>query len=407
MAGAALLTAASAQAGVGSDPGGLTLSPASGPATTAGSSITFASTTGCPSGFTGSAVLYALNSDGSIATAASQTIPSVAGAFSGTLAGTPAAIMAQTNVPTGSPSEWAIQCDTDTGGLPDLGSKFVQSTFATINASGTYSSSGTGPVTIQTGTVLTATPNPVVGSGTVTLKAVETATDNTHPAGTVQFFSGSTAINSTGIAVDATGTATTTTTFSGAGPFSLTAVFTSTATGYAGSTSPPVSETITPSGSLTAGGSNPIAISVQVAATGALSVTVAANTGVPLSVSGLVATGNLPNVTVTDTRNTFPGWSVSGTQSTFQGPGTNTISASALGWAPAPVGALTGGASAGPSVSPGTTPGLAAASVLGSAPAGQGNGTNVFTAALTLDIPSSAAAGTYSGTMTITYLSSN
>jgi hypothetical protein len=410
-AGAALLTTAgSAQAvtSVGSEPGNLTFSPASGSATASGSSITWSTKDACPAGFQGSAFLEIIDSNGT-GSIASPVVSAVTAPFSGTLAQTPAQAQSLgTSIPFGQPVEWAVECFSAGAGTGS--GEFVQSTDMTItSATGTYT---TGIATVTgTSTTLAASPNPANAGGSVTLTAVETATDGTHPAGSVTFMNGSTAINSTPIAVDATGTATTTTSFPSAGTFPLTAVFTpSNSASFGGSTSPVVNESVNPSGSLNAGGSNPIPISVTVAPSGTLTVTVAANTGVALTVNGLVATGSLPNVTVTDTRNTFPGWSVSGIQSVFQGQApisSSTISASQLGWAPAAVGTLTGGATAGPTVAPGTTPGLASASVLGSAPHGQGAGTNVFTAALTLDIPPTAAAGTYTGNMTITYLSSN
>jgi len=406
-AGAALLTAGAAQAvtSVGSQPGNLTFNPPSGSATAAVGTVTWATSTACPSGFQTSAQLEIIDSNG-VGSNASPVVTGVTAPFGGSLLATPAQSQSLgTSIPFGQPVEWAVACFAGAGGTGN--SQFVQSTDMTItSATGTYT---TGIATVTgTSTTLNASPNPVNAGGSVTLTAVETATDSTHPAGTVTFFNGSTAINTTPITVDATGTATTTTSFSAAGTFPLTAVFTpSNAGSFSGSTSQVVNESVNPSGSLNAGGSNPIPISVTVAPSGTLTVTVAQNTGVALTVNGLVATGTLPTVTVADTRNTFPGWSVSGTQSVFQGPGTNTISASQLGWAPDGVGTLTGGATAGPTVAPGTVPGLASASVLGSAPAGQGAGTNQFNAALTLDIPSTAAAGTYTGNMTITYLDHN
>jgi hypothetical protein len=60
----------------------------------------------------------------------------------------------------------------------------------------------------------------------------------------------------------------------------------------------------------------------------------------------------------------------------------------------APVGANTGSSG----------PGLGTAATLASATPGNGFGTNILTAALLLDIPSSTPPGAYAGNLTITYV---
>jgi hypothetical protein len=225
----------------------------------------------------------------------------------------------------------------------------------------------------------------------------------------VQFTAGGTNIG-TPVTVNASGVATTTTTPSAAGTDALTAVFTSTATGYNGSTGS-LSLVVNPAGAQTAG---TIPINVTVPTTGTLTVTVAAGT-VSLSLSGsgstLTATAPMNNVTVSDTRNSAPGWSVSGQESIFTNTAvsTETIPADDLGWAPTAVNPLVGGAVLGPTVAPGTSPnGLGdAAQVLASATAGNGVGTNTLSATLTLDVPSTTPAGAYTGNLTITYLLSH
>jgi hypothetical protein len=203
--------------------------------------------------------------------------------------------------------------------------------------------------------------------------------------------------------------ATTTTTFTTAGTYSVEAVYTPTnTTGYSGS-SDTVSIPVEAAGSLPATGS-PVPITVTIPTSGTLTVTVV-NTAVPLAVNsaGTVATGTLGNVTVTDTRNTFPGWSVSGQQSTFTeaAPGTATIAGDQEGWVPAAVGTLGSGVTLGPTIAPGTSPGGLGdtGGVLFSATPGNGEGTNVANAALTLDIPAGTPAGSYSGSLSVTYLS--
>jgi len=141
---------------------------------------------------------------------------------------------------------------------------------------------------------------------------------------------------------------------------------------------------------------------------GAFTFTVAPGT-VNLAVSGTPAqgTGVLNTVTVSDTRNTFPGWSVSGQESDFAGSGTaagHTISGNQLGWTP--TGTPAGGATPGPVVAP-ASPGLGTtAGILAQAHAGNGFGTSTLSANLLLAIPTTAAAGPYAGTLTLTAVTS-
>ena len=257
-----------------------------------------------------------------------------------------------------------------------------------------------GPV--GTEVVLSSSANePTVGQ-TVVLTATVSATDGTHPAGSVQFLAGLTTIGSS-VAVNGSGVATTTTAFASTGFQPLSAVFTPTnTTGYSSSTAT-YSEFVVPSGG-TGSGTEPVVVSVPTS--GSFTLTVGAGT-VTLTISGPSATGVLNPVTVSDTRNTFPGWSVSGQEADFTGSGTAagyTISGNQLGWVPT----QTSGTSAvlGPAVAP-TGPGLGTtAATLAYAIAPNGFGTNVLGAILTLAIPASAAAGPYTGTLTITAVTS-
>jgi hypothetical protein len=255
---------------------------------------------------------------------------------------------------------------------------------------------------IATTTTLTASPSAATTSTLVTLTASESAADGTTPAGTVQFGLGSSDIG-TPVAVSAAGVAATTTTFAVTGTVAVWAVFLPANFAYATSTAT-VSITVT-------GIAGSVPITVTVPPTGSLTVTVAPGT-VNLAEQGATppttARGTLNDVTVTDTRNTYPGWSVSGQMSAFTGGGSPaaTIPGDQLGWTPTAITPLTGGATLGPAVAPGTSPnGLAdTAQVLASAPGGQGFGTNTLSASLTLDIPVATPAGAYSGLLTITYL---
>jgi hypothetical protein len=120
-------------------------------------------------------------------------------------------------------------------------------------------------------------------------------------------------------------------------------------------------------------------------------------------VSGATATGALSQITVTDTRNTFPGWAVTGQAADFAGSAAAagaTIPAGQLGWVPTDT-SLATGAVLGPTVAPGS-PGLATAALLASAVSGRGTGTTLLGADLTLDIPLAAIAGPYTSTLTVT-----
>jgi hypothetical protein len=256
---------------------------------------------------------------------------------------------------------------------------------------------GTSPV--ATTATLTASPNPANAGTTVTLTADTSAADGTNPAGTVQFTANGTLIGSA-VAVNASGVASTTTSFAASGQVALTALFEPTNTSYVLSQGT-YTETIYPTGT-TAAGSEPVTTTVP--QEGAFILTVSPGT-VNLSVSGAIATGTLENVTVTDTRNYYPGWSVSGQASSFVGSGTAagyTFSGNQLGWAPTAVGTLVDGATLGGTVAP-VSPGLGTtAATLASAAANCGFGTNVMSANLTLDIPPLTAEGPYVSTMTIT-----
>ena len=150
--------------------------------------------------------------------------------------------------------------------------------------------------------------------------------------------------------------------------------------------------------------SDTVPLATSVPAVGAFTLTVDTTDTVTLTVSGNNATAGTTPVTVSDTRNTYPGWSVSGQAADFVGSGTAagaSISGNQLGWTPTTVGPLPQGVTLGAPVAPaapglGTTPAL-----LASAPAGGGYGTSTLGANLTLAIPATAAAGSYTGSLTV------
>jgi hypothetical protein len=408
---AGLLTAGSALAGVGSSPGDLTISPASGPAAT--TTPTWSTTIACPSGYQGSADVEEFLTNGTFVSSISQVIEAPVSPISGALFdGNVAALLATGGITTSAPGtmEWAVGCYSAEGSTGSV--EYVMSTFVTLAADGTYTTSATGPTLTATTTTLTATPANPVGSGaSVSLSASVTAADGTTPAGTVQFEANGTdigsavAVNTGGTAAPATTTFTAPTTTSSVSE-PLTAVFTPTSTSYAGSTGTYTLNVVN-SSVQTAGA---IPVDVTVPATGILSVTVS-TTAISLGVTGttppLTATGTLNTVSVSDSRNTVPGWSVSGQDTAFTGSGTAagaTIPGDDLGWAPV-CSTLATGATCGSTVAPGASPGLAdAAQVLASAAPSGGTGSSSLSATLTLDIPATALAGPYTSTLTITYL---
>jgi len=413
-AGAGLATAGSSLAAVGSGPGQLQPSAPTGALNT---TPTWSTTTACPSGNQASAEISEFDLSGTLVSRISPAVNSgLTAPFSGTLDGNVGALLNVAGINATSPGtlEWAVGCYTGVGGTGTA--VFVQSIFVTATASGNYTTSASGPTLTATTTTLAVSPSTGVDTSTsVTLTATVTAADGTSPAGTVTFFNGSTAINSTPAAVTwsgATGTATTSTTFSSPGSFGLTATFTPTPTTYSGSTSAVTTLSVVQAGATNAAGNNPVTINVTVAATGTLSVSVAPGT-VNLAVSGATASGTLPTVTITDTRNNFPGWSVSGQESNFTstGPPAASFSGNQLGWTPTAVNApLPNGAILGSTVNPvspglGTTPAVLALAHAGTGADPSGATNDQVAASLMLDIPSGAVAGAYTGQLTITYLS--
>jgi hypothetical protein len=254
-----------------------------------------------------------------------------------------------------------------------------------------------------TATILTASPSPAAVGGAVKLTATVTAAGRRHPAGHVQFEVGGIDIGSR-IAVSVSGVANTTTTFAAAGTEALSALFTSTAGAYADSRGT-FSLVVRPPRRQTAGRA-PVLVTIP--RSGAFTVTIQPGT-VVLTPLSWTATGTLQDVTVADTPNYYRGWSVSGQESDFTGSGASAgrpISGNQLGWTPTVVGSLQDGAILGGTVAP-ATPGLGyAAATLASAAAGCGHGTNILSANLVLQIPAKTAAGTYVGSLAISYIES-
>ena len=400
VAGTSLLGASQAHAAIGTQPGALTLNPASGPATTTG--IQYSSSTACPAGNNGSGVVRIVDPVTGGTASLAPFNNAVTSPFSGTFNGTFA--LAEQVFPgiVGATSEVVVFCFSGASGngtsIP------VQDTFVSISADGSTYQVVSGPSN-NTTTTLTASPNPATVGQTVTLTATVTDGGST-PTGSVQFSVGGTAIGSP-VPLNGSGVASTTTTFAATGTESLSAVYTPTGafSGSTGNLSLPVNTAPPNSGTI------PLAVTVP--QTGAFTLTVDTTDTVTLLVSGSNATAATTPVVVSDTRNTFPGWSVTGQDSNWTGSGTAagaTISGNALGWQPTTTTSpLTQGVTLGPAVPPngpglGTTPAVLAAVHAG---VGNGFGTTTLGANLTLAIPSGQAAGPYSSGLTITAAATN
>jgi hypothetical protein len=406
--GGLLFSAAAAQAVTGSGPGQLALNPASGATTL---TPTWSTTTGCPAGNQTSATLFALNTDGSIGSAISPTVNAPTAPFNGTLLGTIGSLISLgTNVTAGGTSQFVVGCFAGTGGTGAV--TYVQSIFVHLDATGAnYTSNTTGPPQpVATTTTVAVQPNNTPApNASITLKAtVAPQTGTAVPAGSVQFSSGGTNIG-TPVTLDATGAATSisfTAPATAGTVVQVSAAFTPTsATAFGASTG---------NSSFTVVGSNgpfPIPVTFTVGATGAFTFTANTN-AVTLTVdaANTTGTGNLNGnaITVTDTRNTFPGWSVTGQESNFAGPGTASVSGNQLGWTPTSTATLPAGVILGPVVAP-AAPGLGTtAAVLAQEHAGANTGTSSanLSANLSLLIPAAQAAGAYSGTLTLTAVQS-
>jgi len=290
MVGGSMLVAGAAQAAIGKNPGAVQLSATSG-ATTA--KPTWSTTVACAAGFQGSAVFREVHSDGTSTNSISPAVNGTAAPFSGTLQATIAQIQTAGGIPNGGTQELVVICfsGASTTGTSDP----EMDIFITYSADGsTYTTNSTGPVqAVNTTTTLTASPNPATTGQTVTRTATEVAADSTHPAGSVQFMAGATAIG-TPVAVDATGVATTTTSFAAAGTQALSAVFTPTSTTAFNPSTGTASETVQTAGGANSG-SEPLAVTVP--SSGAFTFSVATGT-VNLTVSGANATGALNPVKI-------------------------------------------------------------------------------------------------------------
>jgi len=408
---AAALTAVPARAVAGPQTDSLTLTTASGAARL---QPRWSTQDACPSGFQGSAVLYELNTDGSIGRSISPVVTNVSAPFGGTLLGSVGQLIADgTDVGDGGTDEWMVACYAGTHGTGSVDD--LQSIDVSLSADG-GSFWTRRPRPVATITTLTGSPDPAAAGAAVALTATVKAADGTVPRGEVAFLAGFTLISVA--PVNASGVATATTAFAASGTnprtVPLAAWFFGLIGSYAGSVGS-CSETVNPSGTHTGGNSVPVTVTVP--RRGAFTVTITPGTVILSAPNREAAKGTLLDITVTDIRTEHPGWSVSGQESDFTDSGAaagDTISGNQLGWTPYIVSRnqlgwtpsllswWRGGVAPGPPVAP-ADPGLGTtAAILASAEEGSGFGTYVLSASVVLDIPPTAAGGPYGGSLTIT-----
>jgi hypothetical protein len=303
-----------------------------------------------------------------------------------------------------------------TSALP-AGARSLTAVFtgSSANISGSTSAAVTyqvnAPVATPTTTALSVNP-----SGTATQYSTVTLSATVSPAGaagTVQFTDGG--ANLGNLVVLSAGTASLSTSTLGVGAHTFTVRFVPANAGaFAGSESAVVPLSV----SAFAGVATSENITTTVTA-GELLISVAnKNVTLPSPVmlpdaSMLQTAGNLNPVTVTDTRAGNPGWNVSGQATDFGDGAAHAINAGNLGWTPSVVDKLgVQTITAGPKVDPAaaigpgalapTGLGLGSSRTMATAASLGGNGTAHLSAGLSLNVPTSTVAGTYTAVLTLT-----
>jgi len=132
IAGAAVTAALPAVASVGSDPGNLKFSPASGAST---SQPTWSTTDACPAGYQGSAEIAIFAADGRFLSFISNVAYNVNSPFHGELDGKMSAILKFASVPKGGSLDFTVGCYTGIGGTGRV--RWMQSAQVNESSSGT------------------------------------------------------------------------------------------------------------------------------------------------------------------------------------------------------------------------------------------------------------------------------
>lgn len=432
--------AAVAKVGTGT---GLTLTPASGVAGSATTAQPTFQSTACPANDQASATVNVLDPTFPAGTPISQlpavqeggvTAPASA-AFGGSFSSTLHALLGDgIDITAGVQFEVAVECFTDSAA--SQGGVYVNSTFVTINADGSWTANQSfvgAPQSVNL--IVSASPNPATSGQTVTVTATASVPNAT---GTVQFTNNGSAINSTPVSLSGATTSTASTSFtaatvSSAQTYALTAVYTP-ASGFTAGTVTPTTLTVNPApvNPVSATGTIPLAVTVPLS--GTFTLTVQSTTWVPLTVNSAGTTGTAATtpIVVVDTYNSYPGWSVTGEATSWHGvtnptaetpsgypAGTNpdiptdhgqqSIPADQLGWHPTDTGTVPSGVQLGGDVTAGTGHlGDAFQTLASAAP-----GVNSFTGAggvtlganLTLAIPAGQEEGPYAADLNIDAMS--
>jgi len=444
-AGSLVFTAAVAQA---ADPSGVALDPtstltftnattnapeSSGPGTDL---LKWNTSDACPSPDNGSAIVATIDPSTNKQDSLASISESGPGPYSGMEMDDTVQHLYQNYTNQSSPTfELVVVCSSGSGGSESSAYEYYQWAYITYTASSnTFTVSSTGPTKTGTTTTLTSAdsthttePTNTAQTGdSVTFTAKVTDADSTTPSGSVTFQNGTTTIGTGPVAVGAlsgggTGATSAAVSFTTPGTYTITATFTPTNSTTYASSNTTLSETVVVAGSISA----QVTENLTVPQNGTITVSID-TAAIPLTAStgSYVATGNFgtqspaaPNsatstagVEVTDSRNTEPGWYVTGQTSNFT-LGTNTISGNQLGWTPntGETWATSGISAAvlGSPVAPVTTGLGTTAATLFSAVHGTGFGTYDASALLTLDIPTASPPGAYTGTLTITAVTTN
>jgi len=312
----------------------------------------------------------------------------------------------------------------------------VNSTFVTVNADGSFTANQAfvGPAQ-SVNLTLTANPNPATSGQTTILTATANVANAT---GTVTFENNGSSVGTAQLSGGATSTAVlssfTAPTETVTTSIPLTAVLTSPGSGFSAGTQGSLSLPVQPppTNPTTASGTIPLAVTVPLS--GTFTLTVNTTTWVVLSVNtaGTTGTAATTPVVVTDTYNSYPGWSVTGEATQWNGVtnpaaevpsgypaatdipadhGSQHIAADQLGWQPTDTGTVPSGVVLGGTIAAGTSPnGLGDAfQTLASAAPGvnsfTGTGGVTLGANLTLAIPAGQEEGPYAAFLNIDAMS--
>ena len=168
------------QAGLGKDPGAVTLNPASGPTS---STPTWHTTVACPSGFQGSATFKEVHADGTSTNFIAPIVNKTAAPFSGTLQASITQIQKAGGIPNGGTQELFVTCYSQYSGTGNAQNEM--DIYITYSADGTsYKTTATPSSGTSTGGGgASSTPSSTgAGSGSTPLSSVTPSPSPSSPA---------------------------------------------------------------------------------------------------------------------------------------------------------------------------------------------------------------------------------